>query len=195
MKTILFFIALTASVFAQTAPAITTQPIAATAPAGSSVTFSVIATGTPPLSYQWLKGGAAIVDPSWQKPSLTLEGVSTNDETDYSVIVKNTSGSIMSTKAKLTIGTTPIVVVPPPSPPAPTISITVNSDGSTEFRPFLKSMLAFKCGNGLVVVDVSTGTVTLPDPAVQPLDATATAWWLAVVNAFPEAKKQIKANP
>ncbi len=50
-------------------------------------------------------------------------------------------------------------------------------------------------GNGLVVIDVATGTVTLPDPSIQPLDATATAWWLAVVNAFPEAKKQIKANP
>ncbi len=180
-----------------TAPTITTQPIAAIAPAGSSVTFTVVADGTPPLSYQWLKGGAAIVDPSWQKPSLALEGVSSNDETDYSVRVTNAAGSVTSAKAKLTISTGPVVVVPPTPPlqPAATVSIRFNKDGSTYFRPSPTSTLTVECGNGLVVIDVATGTVTLPDPVVQPLDATATAWWLAVVNAFPEAKKQIKANP
>ncbi len=180
-----------------TAPTITTQPIAAIAPAGSSVTFSVVAAGTPPLAYQWLKGGMAILEPSWQKASITIEDVTANDETDYSCRVTNAAGSVTSAKAKLTISTGPVVVVPPTPPlqPAATVSIRFNKDGSTYFRPSPTSTLTVECGAGLLVVDVSTGTVTLPDPAVQPLDATATAWWLAVANAFPEAKKQIKANP
>ena len=39
---------------------ITTQPASQTVTAGQTATFSVTATGTAPLSYQWKKNGAAI---------------------------------------------------------------------------------------------------------------------------------------
>src|SRR3989441_4173826 len=45
------------TVTACTSPSITFQPSGATKTVGDSVTFSVTATGTTPLSYQWRKGG------------------------------------------------------------------------------------------------------------------------------------------
>src|SRR5947208_13522052 len=42
------------------APAITTQPASQTVSAGQTATFTVAATGTAPLSYQWQKNGTAI---------------------------------------------------------------------------------------------------------------------------------------
>ncbi len=45
---------------APVAPSITTQPASQTVTAGQTATFSVTATGTAPLSYQWQKNGAAI---------------------------------------------------------------------------------------------------------------------------------------
>src|ERR1700691_3003162 len=42
------------------APAITAQPSSVSVTEGQVATFSVTATGTAPLSYQWQKGGSAI---------------------------------------------------------------------------------------------------------------------------------------
>src|SRR5438045_2823958 len=45
---------------AAVAPSITTQPASQTVTAGQMATFTVVATGTAPLSYQWRKRGTAI---------------------------------------------------------------------------------------------------------------------------------------
>src|SRR4029077_14776994 len=45
---------------APVAPTITTQPVNQTVTAGQTATFTVAATGTAPLSYQWRKNGTAI---------------------------------------------------------------------------------------------------------------------------------------
>src|SRR5439155_16624316 len=45
---------------AAVAPAITTQPASQTVTAGQTGTFTVAATGTAPLSYQWQKNGASL---------------------------------------------------------------------------------------------------------------------------------------
>src|SRR5271168_5514763 len=43
-----------------TTPTITTQPQSQSVMVGSTATFSVVATGTAPLSYQWSENGTAI---------------------------------------------------------------------------------------------------------------------------------------
>jgi hypothetical protein len=43
-----------------TAPTITAQPAAVTVTEGSAAMFSVTATGTAPLSYQWLRNAVAV---------------------------------------------------------------------------------------------------------------------------------------
>ncbi len=42
------------------APTITTQPLSQSVTAGAAATFTVVAAGTAPLSYQWSKNGATI---------------------------------------------------------------------------------------------------------------------------------------
>jgi Ig-like domain-containing protein len=84
------------------APTITTQPAAQTILAGAPVTFTVAASGSGTLTYQWLKAGVAI--PGATSSSYTIAAVSASDAADYSVRVTNTAGSITSTGFALTVG-------------------------------------------------------------------------------------------
>lgn len=90
------------------APAIATAPAPQTATAGDTVTFSVTATGTPALAYQWLKGGAPIDAPP--SPTLTLPAVTTAAAGDYAVIVTNAFGSVTSAPVTLTVNKAPVAV-------------------------------------------------------------------------------------
>src|SRR5207253_10412460 len=45
---------------AAVAPSITTRPASQTVTVGQTATFSVVATGTAPLSYRWMKDGTTI---------------------------------------------------------------------------------------------------------------------------------------
>jgi hypothetical protein len=89
------------------APAITTQPTAQRAVVGQTATFSVSASGTAPLSYQWQKGTTPIsgaTASSYTTPATTL----VDDASTFQVIVSNSAGSITSNSATLTVaaGTT-----------------------------------------------------------------------------------------
>jgi pectate disaccharide-lyase len=91
-------------------PSISTQPQDRTVTNGQNATFTVAASGTAPLGYQWyFNGGAPIAGAT--NASLNLASVSTNEAGSYSVLVTNGAGSILSSNALLT------VIVPPPGPP------------------------------------------------------------------------------
>lgn len=83
-------------------PSITSQPANQTVTAGQTATFSVTATGTAPLSYQWQKGGANIsgaVSSSYTTPITT-----TGDSGEQlRVAVTNSVGTISSNTATLTV--------------------------------------------------------------------------------------------
>jgi hypothetical protein len=83
------------------APVITTQPVGKTVTAGGSATFSVTATGTAPLTYQWRFKGASL--PGQTTDTLALSNVQTNQTGAYSVVVANNSGSVTSADAVLTV--------------------------------------------------------------------------------------------
>lgn len=83
------------------APAIVNQPQSQTVTAGQNVRFSVSATGTAPLSYQWRFNGKNI--PGARTSALALNDVKTNDAGRYSVVVSNTAGSLASSDAVLTV--------------------------------------------------------------------------------------------
>ena len=92
------------------APAITTPPASLTVAAGANATFSVVATGTAPLAYQWFKGDAAIT--SATSATLTLNAVTVADAGTYKVKVSNALSSVTSAAATLTVTT---ATTPPPS--------------------------------------------------------------------------------
>jgi hypothetical protein len=87
------------------APTITTQPIAQSVVTGANATFTVVATGSGTLTYQWSKDGTAISGAT--ASTLTLSAVSSANAGNYSVKVSNSSGSITSTGFALTVGSVP----------------------------------------------------------------------------------------
>jgi pectate lyase len=88
--------------YAATAPIITAQPQNQTVASGGSVTFTVAASGSASLAYQWFfNTNTAIAGAT--NSTLTLAGVQTTNAGNYSVTVTNTAGSVTSTNAMLTV--------------------------------------------------------------------------------------------
>jgi hypothetical protein len=85
-----------------TAPTITTQPASQTVTAGQTATFSVAASGTAPLSYQWQKNGSNISGAT--SASYTTPATTTADSgATFRVVVTNSVGSVTSNNATLTV--------------------------------------------------------------------------------------------
>lgn len=84
------------------APAIATQPADQAIVAGQTATFTVSATGTSPLTYQWQKGGAAISAAAGATYT-TPVAAPTDSGAMFSVLVSNAAGSVTSRAAKLTV--------------------------------------------------------------------------------------------
>lgn len=85
-----------------TAPSITAQPQSASVSAGQTATFSVTASGTAPLSYQWNKNGSAISGAT--SASYTTPATTTADSgTSFTVTVSNSAGNVTSNAAALTV--------------------------------------------------------------------------------------------
>jgi sugar lactone lactonase YvrE len=87
--------------FIPAAPAITTQPQSQTVTAGNNVQFTVAASGKPAPTYQWNFNGTAISGAT--SSSLSLSSVQSSSAGDYTVTVVNSSGSVTSNKATLTV--------------------------------------------------------------------------------------------
>ena len=88
------------------APTITTQPSNQTVTAGQTATFTVVASGTAPLSYQWLENmGSGFTDisgatsASYTTPATT----SANSGNTFEVTVSNSQGPVTSNAATLTV--------------------------------------------------------------------------------------------
>ena len=86
------------------APAITSQPAPQTVTAGQTATFSVIASGTSPLLYQWRKNGTVIsgaTGATYTTPATTAG----DNGSGFSVVVSNSFGSATSSAALLSVNT------------------------------------------------------------------------------------------
>ncbi|MEO6003568.1 MAG: FG-GAP-like repeat-containing protein [Opitutus sp.] len=86
-------------------PAITTPPQNLVRTIGGSATFTVTATGTPTLSYQWKKSGVNLLNSATVSgattATLTVAPIQTSHGGIYSVTVTNAAGSITSNYAAL----------------------------------------------------------------------------------------------
>ncbi|HTB84164.1 MAG TPA: immunoglobulin domain-containing protein [Candidatus Sulfotelmatobacter sp.] len=113
------------TVLSTPAPIITTQPQSVTQyPGQGAAAFSVVAAGTPPLFYQWFTNGTVALSDNGNligstSNVLMIPGPTAADGGSYTVIVTNSSGSVTSSMATLTVLT-----------PGPATNFTLNFGGS-----------------------------------------------------------------
>jgi hypothetical protein len=82
-------------------PTIDVQPVSQTVAAGTDASFTVTASGTGPLSYQWFFNRTNLV--GLNSATLTLPGVQLASSGSYSVQVTNALGKVMSADAQLVV--------------------------------------------------------------------------------------------
>ncbi len=128
-----------APVVVATPPTISTQPQTQSVAAGQTATFSVTATGTAPLSYQWMKNALSIT-------GATSSGYTTPPTTAadsgalFTVAVTNSYGSVTSTPALLLVSSSPPVITAQPSDrtvadgAAASFSVTATGPGTLGYQ-------------------------------------------------------------
>lgn len=174
-------------------PAIVTQPKSQTALTGSIVTFSVVARGTGPFTYQWRQAGVAIEGATG--PTLTLTGLEAADAGNYSVVVTDGGGSITSNTAVLGVNAGTTTLPTQPTIPAVVYNILdylpqgsslpegrqVAAAPPTDYTDIIQAAIddASAHGGGIVQIPAATdpylsGPLTLRDKINLQIDGGAT---------------------
>ncbi|HVU17052.1 MAG TPA: immunoglobulin domain-containing protein [Candidatus Didemnitutus sp.] len=104
-----------------TLPVISTQPFSQTLTAGGQVTFFVTASSSSSMTYQWYKNGSRISKAT--TATYSISSTATSDSGTYTVVVTNSSGSVTSTGAVLTVRSA--------TPPA-VYRVDFNGDGKSD---------------------------------------------------------------
>lgn len=115
-------------------PWIDTQPVSATEPLGGTVTFSVGALGTTPLTYVWQQNNVVIPDAT--NSSYTIGVIRDSDAGAYNVIVSGPGGTVTSSNATLTVTHPPVFATEPQNQTVvqgQTASFNVTMNGTSPF--------------------------------------------------------------
>lgn len=127
--------------FSGSVVAITSQPTSQTVASGMPASFSVTATGSGPVTYQWMKGALALVDGTTisgaKTSTLTLANVTTNDAGSYSVVVENSFSWATSSSASLTVLGAPTIAQHPTSRTiivGSSTTLSVTASGATGYQ-------------------------------------------------------------
>ena len=161
---------------------ITTQPSDTSASLGSSASFTVAATGSGPLTYQWRRNGVNL--PGATAATLTVNPITAVSYGTYSVLVASATGSLDSAPAQLlstsvpatvptitqqprgvtiNAGTTLVLSVAATGVPTPTYQWSANGatlPGATSPTLVLNNVQAADSGAYTVTVSTLLGRVT-----------------------------------
>ena len=139
-------------------PEITTQPANRTVAEGQKATFSVLAGGTAPLSYQWLKNGGTISGATAASYTTPLATSAENGAT-FQVEIKNSVGSLKSAVATLAV-TAPLAFKTSTlydATSAKAYSTTLEASGGN--TPYKWSIFEGALPSGLTI-NATTGTIS-----------------------------------
>ncbi len=151
---------------ANIAPSIVSQPAAPDRNLyeGNAVTLSVGATGTPPLRYQWRKGGENIAGKTTAE--LTFASITVADAGTYDVLVSSDHGTVTSAAVTLS--------VQPADNIAPTVQYAAGTSGFNSVRVWfseaLDSATAQTAANYQISGGLTVTSATLSAPAGSPGD-------------------------
>jgi uncharacterized protein YjdB len=200
------------------APGITTQPVNATVSVGQTATFTVVAFGSSPISYQWQKNMANIsgaTGASYTTPAT----VNADNGAQFDVIVTNAKGSITSAAATLTVkAALQSIAVTPASPSIKagttqqfkatgtysdnstndiTTAVIWNSTNAAAATIGASTGLATGVAAGTTQITATQGAVVSPNDALT-VTAAPTLQSIAVTPASPSiaagATQQFKAT-
>jgi YVTN family beta-propeller protein len=131
---------------AMTIPTVSGPPQSQTVAAGSTVAFNVAVTGRPTPTYQWTFNGAPLSDgglvSGTQGPTLVISGADPSSAGAYACVVTNSSGSVTSREASLTVVTS--------SDPGRIVNLSTRAD--------IESQSAFEGAHVLIAGFVVGGT-------------------------------------
>jgi len=131
-------------------PGIATQPVGQTVEKGRSAVFAVEASGTAPFTYQWQQDGVDIDGAT--ADTLNIESVGAANDGDYTVIVQNLHGAVVSDAATLDV-LLPLEVTVQPNDTyvaiAGTLNLSVVASGSGPY--------AYQWYYGASKIDGATG--------------------------------------
>ena len=122
------------------APAITSQPVALNKASAQSASFSVVAVGTGPLSYQWYKDGVQIAGAS--AASYSISAVGAQHVGNYSVTITNALGLVTSQSAGLSVTLPPTITAQPASYTVPVESVGIYADTTYNFEDGMQGWVA-----------------------------------------------------
>jgi|SRR5690242_9365717 len=158
------------------APKIVSPPVSQTVTAGQSATFSVNATGAAPLSYQWNKNGAAIIGAT-SSSYVTPPTNPADNGAQFNVLVSNSSGSLATTAAILTVNSSPAITAQPSNQ-----TVTAGQTATFNVAAVGSSPLSYQWNkNGTAISGANAATYTTP--ATTTIDSGA-QFNVVVSNAF-----------
>ncbi len=170
---------------APVAPSITTQPSSITIIAGQTATFSVIATGTAPLSYQWSQNGSAISGATSSSYTTPAETIAANG-TQFTVVVSNSVGNVTSNAATLTVNPAP--VAPSITTQPSSVTITAGQTATFSVTATGTAPLSYQWNqNGTAISGATSSSYTTP---TETTSASGTQFTVVVSNSVGSVDQQ-----
>src|SRR5262249_55017324 len=128
-------------------PSITSQPLSQAAVIGYAASFSVAATGSGSLSYQWFRNGSALSGANGNYYR-TQSTTTADNGASFTVVVTDSTGSVTSSPAVLTVSGSassspgaPVITVQPQSQASPagyavSFSVAASGPGTLAYQWF-----------------------------------------------------------
>jgi hypothetical protein len=183
-------------------PIISTQPASKTVAVGQTATFTVVAAGAAPLSYQWQKNGANIAGAA--SASYTTPVTTTADSgSTYRAVVTNMAGTVTSAAATLTVSAAPVAGIQVSSSSISfgndvvgtnsTQALIIANTGTATLTisQLTETGAAFKVSGFSLPLNVNVGQQTTITVAFQPTAVGAVSGNISIVSNAPASPTSV----